>query len=159
MCLCICTRLVVEPPPAIFYNCKKMHCSSGEEGGKGAEGRWAGKEAEAWLFTLGLSSLSCHQSSEMWEHRPANTLFQFHLAQDLLRHEKMRKKKAILQCPKRGKRIRHAQRNLTVLSRRQYQQKNVLGFQIKMVFHQAKAISNLHLARPLIVMKYFLWTL
>lgn len=27
-----------------------------------------------------------------------------------------------------------------------------------MVFHQAKAISNLHLVRPLIVMKYFLWT-
>ncbi len=68
-------------------------------------------------------------------------------------------KKALLQCPERSKRIIHTQRNLTALSRCQYQQKNILGFQIKMVFHQAKAISNHYLARPLIVMKCFLWTL
>lgn len=130
------------------------------EGGR--EGvRWGGKEAEPWLFTSGLSSLSCHRSSEMGDSQTAP--LQFHLAPDQAETPKNEKiKTAILQCPEKSERIIHAQRNLTALSQRQHQQKNIRGFSNKdtlSIRPRFLFFSKLHCARLLLVMKYFLWTL
>lgn len=95
-------RCVWQTPSILFCDCEKRRRSSGEEGGKGRGGEvMGGIEASAQLFTSGLSSPSCHRSSEMGERRPPNT-FQFLSAQDRLRRERMRNiKEVILQCPEK----------------------------------------------------------
>lgn len=96
---------VWQTPSILFRDCEKRRRSSGEEGGKGRGGEvMGGGEASAQLFTSGLSSLSCHRSSEIGERRPPNTSFQFHSARDRLRRERMRKiKKVLLQCPEKDR--------------------------------------------------------
>lgn len=138
-----------------------MQCSLDEDGGERKEkGRWGGKRSIGTAFYI-RPFISLLPSVIRNGRTPTPKRFvPFPLSPGLTGTRKNEKiKTALLQCPERSKRIIHAQRNLTALSRRQYQQKNILSFQIKMVFHQKKAISNLHLARPLIVMKHFLWIL
>lgn len=65
MCMCVSLHLFAvymtrtgRPLTPLHSFMTVKRCTAGEEVVRG-------KEADAWLFTLGLSSLSCHRSSEM----------------------------------------------------------------------------------------------
>lgn len=140
-----------------FMTVKRCTAALGEEGGQRSGGEEEKKQRHGFLHqAFHLSPAIGHQK---WKNTNSKTLHSIPISfssgpVETRKNEKI--KKALLQCPKRAETITHAQRNLTALSQRQYQQKNSLGFHIKMAFHRAKAISNLHLARPLIIIKYFL---
>lgn len=90
------------PPHPSHYLMTLKRCTTAQvrrEGGKKRGEEEGRKEIEVQLFTLGLSSLPCHRSSEIRrtltpKHRAS---FQFHLAEDCWRN------RAILQGPKRCK--------------------------------------------------------